>query len=122
MIYISVSLGNILYMILGIVIEALLFNIIYSAMDADVEYLKKVLIYTIGMEIEQMILTKFISPLMFILTFGGYFILGLLVIWILDKIYKRFGRAQFVIASIAVQFGVSLLVNVLLNLYIQIFY
>ena len=60
MIYISVSLGNILYIILGIVIEVLLFNIIYSAMDADVEYLKKVLIYTIGMEIEQMILTKFI--------------------------------------------------------------
>ena len=90
MLYVSFLSGNILNIVIGILIEILMFNIIYSAMDADVDYLKKVLVYAIGMEIEQMILTRYMSPAIFILTFGGYFIVGLLVIFILNKLYDRF--------------------------------
>ena len=67
MLYVSFFTGNILNIVIGILIEILMFNIIYSAMDADVDYLKKVLVYTIGMEIEQMILTRYMSPAIFIL-------------------------------------------------------
>lgn len=122
MLYISISAGSILNILIGILIEVLIFNIIYSAMDGDVKYLGNVLIYTIGMEIEQMILTRYLSPIMFVLTFGGYFILGLIVVFILNKLYNRFERRTFVIASIGVQLGVSLVITLLLNLYIHIFY
>ena len=125
MLYVSFLSGNILNIVIGILIEILMFNIIYSAMDADVDYLKKVLVYAIGMEIEQMILTRYMSPAIFILTFGGYFIVGLLVIFILNKLYDRFeyyGRGFFTVISIGIQFGVSLLINLLFNLYIYIFF
>lgn len=125
MLYISISAGSILNILIGILIEVLIFNIIYSAMDGDVKYLGNVLIYTIGMEIEQMILTRYMSPAIFILTFGGYFIVGLLVIFILNKLYDRFeyyGRGFFTVISIGIQFGVSLLINLLFNLYIYIFF
>ena len=125
MLYISILGGNIFNIIIGILIEILMFNIIYSAIEADVDYLQKVLIYAIGMEIEQMILIRYVSPAIFILTFGGYFIVGLLVIFILNKLYDRFdvyGRGIFTVISIGVQLGVSLLINALLNLYIYIFF
>ena len=125
MLYILSLGGNILNITLGILIDALIFNIIYSAIEGNVKYLGNVLIYTIGMEIEQMILTRYISPIIFIFSFGGYFIIGLLVIAILNKLYNRlvyYARGFFSVISIGVQIGASLLVNLLLNLYIHIFY
>ena len=37
---------------IGILFDIVIFYIIYCAMDKDIGYLKNVLIYTIGMEIE----------------------------------------------------------------------
>ena len=65
MLYILSLGGNILNITLGILIDALIFNIIYSAIEGNVKYLGNVLIYTIGMEIEQMILTRYISPIIY---------------------------------------------------------
>ncbi len=75
--------------ILGILLDIAIFCIIYSAMDKNIGYLKKVLIYAVGMEIElfiSMLLMGYISILMVLLTFGAFFVIGLIVILILDKL------------------------------------
>ncbi len=110
--------------IIGILIDILIFSIIYSAMYKEVRYLENVLIYTVCMEIELMIVTRFVSIMMCLMLFGVYFVLGLIVIFILRKLYNRyyFSRASFIAISIGVQFGVSLILSLLLNLFIKIFY
>ena len=108
--------------LIGILIDIVIFYFIYSAMDKDVKYLGNVLIYTICMEIKLMIVTVYISVIMFLLLFGGYFVIGLIMIFILRKLYDNFDRVPFIAISILVQFGVSLLLNWVLILFIQIFY
>lgn len=122
MLYSVIGVG--LNTLIGILIDILIFNIIYSAMDGGVRYLENVLIYTICMEIEVMIVTRILSFMMCLMLFGVYFILGLIVIFILNKLYNRYclNRVSFVAMSIVVQFGVSLLSGLLLNLFFKIFY
>lgn len=127
MIYFSLigaRIGVGLNTLIGILIYILIFNIIYSAIYKEVRYLENVLIYTVCMEIQLMIVTRFSSLMMCLMLFGVYFILGLIVIFILRKLYNRyyFSRASFVAISIGVQFGVSLVLSLLLNLFIKIFY
>ena len=67
--------------LLDILVNVVIFYIIYSAINRDVDYFKNVLIYAIGMEIELfivMLFLGFISILMLIMVFGAYFILGLI--------------------------------------------
>ena len=108
--------------LIGILIDIVIFYFIYSAMDKDVNFLGNVLIYAVFMEIKLMIMTRYISIIMFLLLFGGYFVIGLIMIFILRKLYNNFDRVQFIAISILVQFGVSLLLSSLLGLFIQIFY
>ena len=108
--------------LIEILIDIVIFYFIYSAMDRDVRYLENVLIYAVCMEIKLMIVTGYISIIMFFLLFGGYFVIGLIMIFILSKLYNHFDRIPFIVISILVQFGVSLLLNWVLILFIQIFY
>ena len=108
--------------LIGILIDVVIFYFIYSAMDKDVRYLENVLIYAVCMEIKLMIVTGYISIIMFLLLFGIYFVIGLIMIFILSKLYNHFDKIPFIVMSILVQFGISLLLNWVLILFIQIFY
>ena len=97
---------------IGILFDIVIFYIIYCAMDKDIGYLKNVLIYTIGMEIELFIVLLFsgyISILLFLLVFGAYFIQGLLVIFIVSKLNEHylFEKIPFIIVAVAVNFVVK---------------
>ena len=55
---------------IGILFDIVIFYIIYRAMDKDVGYLKNVIIYVLGMEIELfivMLFSGYISILLFLL-------------------------------------------------------
>ncbi len=90
-----------------ILFDIVIFYIIYKAMDKGVGYLKNVLIYTVGMEIElflTILFSGYISILVFFLVFGAYFVQGLLVIFILDKLNNRYllETVPFVIIAVAI--------------------
>ena len=96
----------------GILLDIVIFYIIYRAMDNDVGYLKNVLIYVIGMEIELFVIMLFsghISILLFLLVFGAYFIQGLIVIFIVNKLNNHylFDKIPFIIIAVAVNFIVK---------------
>lgn len=116
----SINIG--INTLIGILIDIVIFYFIYSTMDRGVKYLENVLIYAVLTEVKLMIVTGYISLIMFLLLFGGYFVIGLIMIFILNKLYNHFERIPFIVISIIVQFGVSLLLGLLLNLFIQIFY
>ena len=97
---------------IGILFDIVIFYIIYRAMDKDIGYLKNVLIYTIGMEIELFIVLLFsgyISILLFLLVFGAYFVQGLIVIFIVNKLNEHylFEKIPFIIVAVAVNFIVK---------------
>ena len=111
--------------ILGILLDIVIFCIIYSAMDKNIGYLKKVLIYTVGMEIElfiAMLLMGYISMLMILLTFGAFFVIGLIVILIVDKLNDRylFERVPFVIIAVVIDIAVKYVATLLLGGYLAI--
>ena len=111
--------------ILGILLDIVIFCIIYSAMDKNIGYLKKVLIYTVGMEIElfiAMLLMGYISMLMILLTFGAFFVIGLIVIFIVDKLNNRylFERVPFVIIAVVIDIAVKYVTTLLLGGYLAI--
>lgn len=103
-------------MLLSIFIDAIIFNIIYSSLNSGIKYLANVLIYTIGMEIKLALTTGFISLTMFLLTFGTYFIIGLVLIFILSKISEYTSRISFIILSILIQAGIMVLSSFVFNL------
>ena len=111
--------------ILGILLDIAIFCIIYSAMDKNIGYLKKVLIYAVGMEIElfiSMLLMGYISILMVLLTFGAFFVIGLIVILILDKLNNRYllERVPFVIIAVVIDIAVKYVATLLLGGYLAI--
>ena len=111
--------------ILGILLDIAIFCIIYSAMDKNIGYLKKVLIYAVGMEIElfiSMLLMGYISMLMIVLTFGAFFVIGLIVILIVDKLNNRylFERVPFVIIAVVIDIAVKYVATLLLGGYLAI--
>ena len=111
--------------ILGILLDIVIFCIIYSAMDKNIGYLKKVLIYAVGMEIElfiSMLLMGYISMLMILLTFGAFFVIGLIVILIVDKLNNRylFERVPFVIIAVVIDIAVKYVATLLLGGYLAI--
>ena len=111
--------------ILGILLDIAIFCIIYSAMDKNIGYLKKVLIYAVGMEVELFIVTLllgYISILMLLLTFGAFFVVGLLVIFIVDKLNNRYllERVPFVIIAVVIDIAIKYAATMLLGGYLAI--
>ena len=111
--------------ILGILLDIVIFCVIYSAMEKDIGYLKRVLIYAVGMEIElfiSMLLMGYISILMILLTFGAFFVIGLIVILILDKLNNRYllERVPFVIIAVVVDVAIKYVATLLLGGYLAI--
>ena len=111
--------------ILGILLDVVLFCIIYSAMDKNIGYLKRVLIYAVGMEVVLfigMLLWGYMSLLLILLTFGSFFILGLIVIFILDKLNDRYfmERVPFVIIAVVIDMAVKYVAALLLGGYLAI--
>ena len=111
--------------ILGILLDIVIFCIIYSAMDKNIGYLKKVLIYAVGMEIELfivMLLMGYISILMILLTFGAFFVIGLIVILIVDKLNNRYllERVPFIIIAVVIDIAVKYIATLLLGGYLAI--
>ena len=111
--------------ILGILLDIVIFCIIYSAMDKNIGYLKKVLIYAVGMEVELFIVTLllgYISILMLLLTFGAFFVVGLLVIFIVDKLNNRYllERVPFVIIAVVIDIAIKYAATMLLGGYLAI--
>ncbi len=97
---------------IGILFDIVIFYIIYRAMDKDVGYLKNVLIYAIGMEIELfivMLFSGYISISIFFLVFGAYFVQGLIVMFILNKLNNHylFDKIPFIIVAVAVNIAVK---------------
>ena len=88
-------------------------------------YLKKVLIYAVGMEVELFIVTLllgYISILMILLTFGAFFVVGLLVIFIVDKLNNRYllDRVPFVIIAVVIDIAIKYAATMLLGGYLAI--
>ncbi len=111
--------------ILGILLDVVIFCIIYSAMDKNIGYLKRVLIYAVGMEVVLfigMLLWGYMSLLLILLTFGSFFILGLIVIFILDKLNDRYfmERVPFVIIAVVIDMAVKYVTTLLLGGYLAI--
>ena len=111
--------------ILGILLDIAIFCVIYSAMEKDIGYLKRVLIYAVGMEIElfiTMLLMGYISMLMILLTFGAFFVVGLLVIFIVDKLNNRYllDRVPFVIIAVVIDIAIKYVATLLLGGYLAI--
>ena len=111
--------------ILGVLLDVVVFYIIYSAKEKDIGYLKKVLIYAVGMEIELFITILFmgyISILMALFTFGAFFAIGLIVIFIMDKLNNRYflERVPFVIIAVAIDMTVKYFATLLLGGYLAI--
>ena len=111
--------------IIGILLDIVIFCIIYSAMDRNMGYLKKVLIYAVGMEVELfivMLLLGYISILMILLTFGAFFVVGLLVIFIVDKLNNRYilERVPFVIIAVIIDIAIKYVATILLGGYLAI--
>ena len=111
--------------ILGILLDIVIFCIIYSAMEKDIGYLKKVLIYAVGMEIVLfigMILSGYMSLLFMLLTFGAFFVIGLIVILIIDKLNNRYllERVPFVIIAVVIDIAVKYVATLLLGGYLAI--
>ena len=111
--------------ILGILLDIAIFCVIYSAMEKDIGYLKRVLIYAVGMEVELFIVTLllgYISILMILLTFGAFFVVGLLVIFIVDKLNNRYllDRVPFVIIAVVIDIAIKYAATMLLGGYLAI--
>ena len=111
--------------IVGILLEIGMFCIIYSAMERGIGYLKKVLIYAVGMEIElfmMMLLMGYMSILMILLTFGAFFVIGLLVIFLVDKLSNRYylERVPFVIIAVVIDIVIKYVATLLLGGYLAI--
>ena len=110
-----------------ILLNAIIFYILYSTMNSGYGYLKNVLIYTVCMEIKIMIIRRTMAfPFLlsifstyFLLSFVIYFIIGFGLIYLLDKLYDLLDKKLFIIMGILIQFGITSFLNLLLlNFYI----
>lgn len=111
--------------IIGLLLDIGIFYIIYSAMERGIGYLKRVLIYAVGMEIElfmMMLLMGYMSILMILLTFGAFFVIGLLVIFLVEKLSNRYylERVPFIIIAVVIDILIKYLATIMLGGYLAI--
>ena len=121
----------IINLLVEILFDGIIFYILYSTMNSGYTRVKNALIYSIAMEIKQLIVVRaiFLYPV-FILLFGdyffiafvGYFILGFALTFIFDKFYDLLDRKTFIIVCTLIQLGATSVLNMLLNLFIYIIY
>ena len=117
----------IINLLVEILFDGIIFYILYSTMNSGYTRVKNALIYSIAMEIKQLIVVRaiFLYPV-FILLFGdyffiafvGYFILGFALTFIFDKFYDLLDRKTFIIVCTLIQLGATSVLNMLLNLFI----
>ncbi len=102
-----------------IFINIVTFNFIYSRMDEDT-YLKDVLIFTVCMgifdQIKLFIVTNKISIEFFFTSFGIYYVIGLILIFILNKLCGHFGKGSFIVIATILDMIIQLTIRSLLNL------
>lgn len=89
--------------IVSLGLDAIIFNIIYSVLNIEQSYLRKVIVYTICLLVKLMIMEGITSFQMFLMAFGLYFVIGLILIWLLNKIVDGFSRISFIGAGIILQ-------------------
>ncbi len=111
--------------IIEILLDIVIFCIIYSAMDKNIGFLKNVLIYAVGMEVVLfigMLLLGYVSLLVMLLTFGAFFVIGLIVIFIVDKLNNRYlmERVPFVIIALIIDIVIKRVAILLLGGYLAI--
>ena len=99
--------------LLNIVIYAILFNIIYSMLYKVNSFWLNVIIYVVAMEIKLFILYngEFISCYTIFISLLVYFILGIIIIKIMDRVSDYYARLPFVIAGV----GIALLTEWILG-------
>ena len=114
---------SVVSVIIGIFLDAIIFNILYSTMNKDYGNLINALIYAVGMSIKLLIITR--VKLTFILSFGTfflvpvaiYFVIGLALMQILNKLYDHLiDRVTFTIASILMQIGMTTILYYIMSL------
>ena len=104
-----------------ILLNAIIFYILYSTMNSGYGYFKNVLIYAVCMEIKIMIIRRtmifpFLLPAFsnyFLLSFISYFIIGFGLMYLLDKLYDLLDKKLFIIMGILIQFGITSFLNLL---------
>ena len=111
--------------IIEILLDIVIFCFIYSAMDKNIGYLKNVLIYAAGMEVILfigMLLWGYVSLLMILLTFGAFFVIGLIVIFIVEKLNDRYlmERVPFVIIAVIIDMVIKRAAILLLGGYLAV--
>lgn len=105
--------------IIEILLDIIMFNIIYSTLNSGVGYWKNVLIYTCGMIIKQIVGTGiifyyptaiFVFGNIFLVRFIIFFIIGLALIYLLEELIY-ISRTRFIIISMFIQFAIISLLN-----------
>ncbi len=111
--------ANIAIVIIEILLDIIMFNIIYSTLNSGVGYLKNVFIYTCGMIIKQIVGTGiifyyptaiFVFGNIFLVRFIIFFIIGLALIYLLEELIY-ISRTRFIIISMFIQFAIISLLN-----------
>ena len=114
--------ANIAIVIIEILLDIIMFNIIYSTLNSGVGYLKNVFIYTGGMIIKQILGTGiiFYYPLaififwnIFLVEFAVFFVIGLVLIYILEELIY-ISRIRFIIISMFIQFAIISLLTLII--------
>lgn len=111
----------IIQILIGILLDAIIFYILYSKINSGNSYIKNVLIYTIGMEIKLIIATgTIVKPVMvillgrfFLIALAIHFVIGLALIFILDRLCSSsyIDKMTFIIISMLMQIGIISLLS-----------
>ncbi len=107
--------------LINILIDVAILNIIYSVIHSETGYLKVVIIYTVCLEIKQILLAGIPPFCMFVSSFSThifllvfYFVLALILIKIGYKIGEKFTRVPFIIASVILKYAIIWMSGVIL--------
>ena len=117
--------SSIISILVGILLDAIIFNILYSTINKDCGNLINALIYAVGMAVKQMIATRgifyIVYPMLwlpagsyFLAMVVSYFVIGLALTQLLNKLYDHLvDRVTFTITCILMQIGITSLLNLL---------
>lgn len=111
----------IIQILIRILFDIIIFYILYSKINSCNKYLKNVVIYTLGMGLKVIVSTGIIvKPILLVLlwkyllvTFIIYFVFGLALIFILDRLCSNscIDRLTFIVISVLMQLGIISLLN-----------
>ncbi len=110
---------NVAIILIEILLDIIMFNILYSTINSDKGYIKNVLIYAGSMMIKIIVgtgiifyypLAIFVFWYIFLAGFAIFFIIGLVLIYLLYK-YSYVEKLTFIITGMLMQFGIISLLN-----------